>query len=204
LITRDSRNEAEFPSLGSVNTLRMEMTGGPLFGDDQFFKTELGTQWYSPLLGGLVLMSDTKVGAVEQLSGSQRDIPYFDYFFMGGSGLSLGTSLRGYDEREVGPQRAGFPVGGKTMFKQSLELRYPIVRNPTIYMLGFAEGGNVWSRFEDTNPGDLRRSVGLGARLFMPFIGMIGLDYGFGFDYYDERGIRSGKWLPHFQFGRTF
>ncbi|MBK6766858.1 MAG: outer membrane protein assembly factor BamA [bacterium] len=204
IITRDSRNEAEFPSLGSVNTLRTEITGGPLFGDDQFFKNEIGSQWYAPLLGDLVLVSDTKVGVVEQLSSSSRDIPYFDYFFMGGSGLSLGTSLRGYDERDVGPQSGNYPVGGKTMFKQSFELRYPIVRNPTIYLLGFAEGGNVWSRYEDTNPGDLRKSVGLGARLFMPFIGMIGLDYGFGFDYYDSRGLRDGKWLPHFQFGRTF
>ena len=98
---------------------------------------------------------------------------------MGGSGLSIGTSLRGYDERDVGPQSGGYPVGGKTMFKQSFELRYPIIRNPTIYALGFAEGGNVWSRYEDTNPADLRRSVGIGARLFMPFIGMIGLDVSF-------------------------
>ncbi|MCB9357114.1 MAG: outer membrane protein assembly factor BamA [Calditrichaeota bacterium] len=204
IVSRDSRNEVEFPSLGSVNTLRTELTGGPLFGDDQFFKTEVASQWYSPLLGDLVMVSDTKLGTVELLSRNQRDIPYFDYFFMGGSGLSLGTSLRGYDERDVGPQSGGYPVGGKTMFKQSFELRYPIVRNPTIYILGFAEGGNVWSSYEDTNPGNLRKSIGFGARLFMPFIGMIGLDYGYGIDYYDERGIRSGKWLPHFQFGRTF
>lgn len=204
LITRDSRNEAEFPSQGSVNTLRFEVTGGPMFGDDQFLKSELGTQWYSPLLGDLVLMSETKAGVVEQLSDDPRDIPYFDFFFMGGSGLSLGTSLRGYDDRDVGPQSGSYALGGKTMFKQSLELRYPIVRNPTIYVLGFAEGGNVWSRFEDTNPSDLRRSVGFGARLFMPFIGMIGLDYGYGIDNYDSRGLRYGRWLPHFQFGRTF
>ncbi|MCB1061078.1 MAG: outer membrane protein assembly factor BamA [Calditrichaeota bacterium] len=204
IITRDSRNEAEFPSQGSVNTLRLELTGGPMLGDDNFFKSELGTQWYSPLLGDLVLVSDTKAGVVERLSSDPRDIPYFDYFFMGGAGLSLGTSLRGYDEGDVGPQSGSFALGGKTMFKQSLELRYPIVRNPTIYVLGFAEGGNVWSRFEDTNPGDLRKSVGFGARLFMPFIGMIGLDYGYGIDYYDNRGLRYGRWLPHFQFGRTF
>lgn len=204
LITRDSRNEAEFPSQGSVNSLRLEMTGGPMLGDDQFFKTELGNQWYSPLLGDLVLMSETKAGVLEQLSEDSRDVPYFDYFFMGGSGLSLGTSLRGYDDRDVGPQSGSYALGGKTMFKQSLELRYPIVRNPTIYVLGFAEGGNVWARYEDTNPGDLRKSIGFGARLFMPFIGMIGLDYGYGIDNYDSRGIRYGRWLPHFQFGRTF
>ena len=204
VITRDSRNEAEFPSLGSVNTLRTELTGGPLFGDDQFFKAELGTQWYTSLMKDLVFLSETKTGIVEQLSNDTRDVPTFDRFIMGDAGLTAGVPLRGYTERDIGPQSGSYPIGGKTMFKQSFELRYPIVRNPTIYVLGFAEGGNVWSRFEDTNPGDLKRSVGIGARLFMPFIGMIGLDYGYGIDNYDGRGIRSGQWLPHFQFGRTF
>lgn len=152
----------------------------------------------------LVFLSETKTGIVEQLSNDTRDVPTFDRFIMGDAGLTAGVPLRGYTERDIGPQSGSYPIGGKTMFKQSFELRYPIVRNPTIYVLGFAEGGNVWSRFEDTNPGDLRRSVGIGARLFMPFIGMIGLDYGYGIDNYDSRGIRSGQWLPHFQFGRTF
>ncbi|MCC6476008.1 outer membrane protein assembly factor BamA [bacterium] len=204
VVTRDSRNDPEFPSIGSVHTFRTELTGGPLLGDDQFFKSELGSQTYAPIWGELTLVSETRAGLLEQLTTSAEDVPYFDYFFMGGSGLALGTSLRGYEERDVGPQSLGYAVGGKTMFKQSLELRYPIVRNPTIFILGFAEGGNVWRRFEETNPGNLRRSVGLGARLFMPFIGMIGLDYGYGIDYFDSRGIREGKWLPHFQFGRTF
>ena len=87
----------------------------------------------------------------------------------------------------------GYPVGGKTLFKQSFELRYPIVRNPTIFALSFAEAGNVWRNFEETDPTDLRRSVGLGARLFMPFIGMIGLDYGWGLDHYDARGVRQTR-----------
>ena len=85
-----------------------------------------------------------------------------------------------------------------------MELRYPIVRNPTIFVLGFTEAGNVWRSFEETNPTDLRRSVGLGVRLFMPFIGMIGFDYGLGLDYYDSRGLRTTRWVPHFQFGRGF
>jgi outer membrane protein insertion porin family len=78
------------------------------------------------------------------------------------------------------------------------------VRNPTIFVLGFAEAGNVWSTFGQTDMSNVRRSVGLGVRLFMPFIGMIGLDYGLGLDYYDARGLRYTKWVPHFQFGRGF
>ncbi len=204
IITRDSRNDPEFPTAGSVNTLRTELTGGPLQGDDQFGKIELTNQWYVPVAGDLTMYAATDIGTLDALSGDLLDVPYFDFFFMGGSGLSLGTQLRGYEEREVGPQRLGYPVGGKTLFKQSFELRYPIVRNPTIFVLTFADAGNVWRSFEETNPTDLKRSVGLGVRLFMPFIGMIGLDYGLGLDYVDARGIRTTKWVPHFQFGRGF
>ena len=204
IITRDSRNNPEFPSQGSVTALRTEFTGGPLGGDDQFAKLQLTGQWYVPVVGDLVLATNTETGALDGLTRNPRDIPYLNYFFMGGAGLSLGTPLRGYDEREVGPQSGGYAVGGKTLFKQSFELRYPIVRNPMIFVLGFAEAGNVWRTFEDTNPTDLKRSVGLGIRLFMPFIGMIGLDYGMGLDYLDARGLRTTQWVPHFQFGRGF
>jgi outer membrane protein insertion porin family len=204
IVSRDSRNDPEFPSSGSVNSLETELTGGPLQGDDQFVKAHLTTTWYLPVAGSLTLASTSEAGALDGLTRDLRDIPYFDYFFMGGAGLSLGTGLRGYDEREVGPQSGGYAVGGKTMFKQSFELRYPIVRNPTIFVLGFAEGGNVWRSFEETNPTDVKRSVGLGVRLFMPFIGMIGLDYGLGLDYIDARGLHYTDWVPHFQFGRGF
>jgi outer membrane protein insertion porin family len=204
VFTRDSRNSAEFPSSGSVNTLQTELTGGPLGGNDQFVKANLSTQWYVPLVGQLVLATNTEAGALDGLTRNQQDIPYFDYFFMGGAGLSLGTALRGYEERDVGPQSGGYADGGKTLFKQSFELRYPIVTNPTIFLLTFAEAGNVWRNLDETDVTDLRRSVGVGVRLFMPFIGMIGLDYGLGLDYTDSRGLRTQKWVPHFQFGRGF
>jgi outer membrane protein insertion porin family len=204
IVTRDSRDNPEFPSRGSVVALRTELTGGVLGGDDQFVKAQLTNQWYIPVIGDLVLAANTETGVLDGLTRNPQDIPYLNYFFMGGAGLSLGTPLRGYDEREVGPQSGGYAVGGKTLFKQSFELRYPVVRNPMIFVLGFAEAGNVWRTFEDTNPTDLKRSVGLGIRLFMPFIGMIGLDYGLGLDYLDARGLRTTKWVPHFQFGRGF
>jgi outer membrane protein insertion porin family len=210
IITRDSRNDQEFPTRGSVTTLRGELTGGPLGGNDQYIKGEFNNQWYVPLAGDLVLAASTSSGVLDGLTRNPVDIPYFDYFFMGGAGLSLGTPLRGYDELKVGPQVRSattgevFAAGGKTLFKQSFELRYPIVRNPTIFVLGFSEAGNVWSSFGTTDLSNLRRSVGLGVRLFMPMIGMIGLDYGLGLDYYDARGLRTTRWVPHFQFGRGF
>lgn len=204
IVTRDSRDDPEFPTSGSVNVLRTELTGGPLGGHDQFVKANISSKWYMPLPAGFVFVALTEAGALDGFTSDPRDIPYFDYYFMGGSGLSLGTSLRGYDERGVGPQSGGYAVGGKTLFKQSFELRFPVMRNPTLFLLGFAEAGNVWYSFEETNPTDLKRSVGLGIRLFMPFVGMIGLDYGLGLDYEDARGLRTTNWEPHFQFGRGF
>ncbi|RPH95338.1 outer membrane protein assembly factor BamA [candidate division KSB1 bacterium] len=204
IISRDSRDNPEFPTRGSVNSLRLELTGGPLAGDDKFVKANISNNWYLPVVGDLVLATNSEVGALDGLTRDPHNIPYFDYFFMGGAGLSLGTSLRGYDESEVGPQSGGYAVGGKTMFKQSAELRFPIVRNPTIFLLTFGEAGNVWRNFGETNFTDVRRSVGFGVRLFMPLVGMIGLDYGLGLDYTDSRGLKTTKWMPHFQFGRSF
>jgi outer membrane protein insertion porin family len=88
------------------------------------------------------------------------------------------------------------------MVKSTLELRFPIAPNPTIFGLLFAEGGNAWSTIGEMNPFELRRSVGAGIRLFMPLVGIIGIDFGYGFDYYDQLGNREGRWKVHFQFGR--
>jgi outer membrane protein insertion porin family len=138
------------------------------------------------------------------LSKSSR-IPYLEYFFMGGSGLSRSIPLRGYDDPLAGGGYYSYEYdGGKTMFKTTLELRFPIIPNPTMYGLLFAEAGNTWKDLAHTDPFDLRRSVGVGARIFMPMIGMIGFDYAYGFDYVDLQGVRSGHWKPHFVFGKSF
>ena len=205
ILTRDSRDNPEFPTVGSVNRYSIEIAGGPFLGDDQFHKHIFSSQWYTPVFGSLVFYSDTEMGLIDALTDDDQAVPYIERFFMGGSGLSRGVPLRGYDESAVGPQSGGFAVGGKTMFKQSLELRLPVVKNPTIFLLGFAEAGNVWPNFESTDIFDLRRSLGLGIRLYMPMIGLIGLDYGYGFDNPDPvTGELKGEWLPHFQFGRGF
>ena len=126
-----------------------------------------------------------------------------EYFYLGGSGLGFSESLRGYDDGQVGPlSSSGSPLGGKTMYKTSAELRFPISPNPTIFGLFFAEGGNAWENLDETDPFNLRRSVGAGLRLFMPMIGIIGIDFGYGFDHFNAEGKREGQWKVHFQFGR--
>ncbi|MCB2210843.1 outer membrane protein assembly factor BamA [bacterium] len=203
VFSRDSRDNPEFPTLGSVFSFSTEVAGTVMGGDDEFLKQRISGEWYTPLYGKLVLYSHTLFGVLYDL-GDEEKIPYIDYFFMGGSGLSYGESMRGYEEGEVGPQSGGYPLGGQSIFKQTLEVRLPVIPNPTVFLLAFGEAGNTWAKRDETNLNDLRRSVGLGVRLYMPLIGLIGLDYGYGFDYIGSDGRRDGEWVPHFQFGRTF
>ena len=206
IFTRDSRDNPEFPSMGSVHSYSVELAGSIFGGDDQYHKHFINSEWYMPLTSKLVILSRTRCGLLFGLTGAPENIPYIDYFFMGGSGISFGESLRGYQERSVGPQTSigGYAVGGQSLFKQTFELRIPVIMSPTVFVLTFAEAGNTWLAREETDFNDLKRSLGLGVRLFMPFIGLIGLDYGYGFDYIDSDGRRKGRWVPHFQFGRAF
>ena len=121
---------------------------------------------------------------------------------MGGDGLSRSIPLRGYEDPLAGYRMV--ESGGKTMLKYTAELRIPIAPNPTIFALLFAEAGNSWLDFQYTNPFDMRRSLGVGARVFMPMIGIIGFDYGYGFDRIDAYGNPDPKWKMHFVFGRSF
>ncbi len=119
---------------------------------------------------------------------------------MGGAGMSQAIPLRGYED-----PLAGYTAqeGGRAMMKYTFELRVPISPNPTIFALAFAEAGNTWATLADADPYSMRRSVGIGARVFMPMIGVLGFDYGYGFDIDPVTGKRSG-WKPHFIFGRGF
>ena len=141
-----------------------------------------------------------------QAIGADNYLPPTELFFMGGNGLAYNTiALRGYDDRNVGPKNYAFnPIGGKVALKYGLELRYPLSLDPIpIFVLAFAEAGNVWSDISKTDPFDLRRSVGFGTRLMLPAVGLIGFDFGYGFDrmLVDRQ---DPKWIFHFQFGRGF
>ena len=202
IIQRDSRNRPEFPTEGSVYSLVSELAGGPLQGDEDYLKNVLTVDWYVPTFGSFVLYTQSKFGVI---SGLFKDfyINPGELFYMGGSGLSFSEGLRGYDEGVVGPiSAAGRPLGGQALFKFTAEFRIPIAPNPTIFGLLFMDAGNVWRNFDETNLQDLRRGVGIGVRLFMPMIGIIGVDFGYGFDYFKAGGLRTGRWKTHFQFGR--
>jgi len=201
IISRDSRDRPEFPTSGSAVSLSTEIAGGVLGGNVDYHKHVLTIDWYLPLIKQLVLLTRLNAGYMD---GFKRDskIPYLDLFFIGGSGLSRSVPLRGYDDPLAGGTI--YSEGGRTLLKTSLELRVLFTENPTAYGMIFAEAGNIWPSLRQTDPFDLRRSVGIGVRIYMPMIGMIGFDYAYGFDQVDAMGRRYGAWKPHFVFGRGF
>ena len=119
---------------------------------------------------------------------------------MGGSGIPYGTLLRGYQDNSVGPYKR-YPIGGRVMMKYVTELRFPFSENPTVYGLIFAEMGNNWLNFGETDPFDLKRSAGFGIRMFMPMLGMLGFDMGYGFDDIHLTEKNPEGWRFHVLFG---
>ncbi len=202
VISRNSLDRPEFPSSGSQFSLSTEITGGPLGGNVSFHKHILKNEWFSPAFLNFILFNSFQAGYIEGFGDDAQNIPFLELFFMGGEGLSRSIALRGYDDPLSSSSRG---TGGKVMFKYSTELRFPISPNPTIFGLFFAEAGNTWRSLDETDVFDLRRSVGIGFRIFMPMLGILGFDYAYGFDNLDRAtGEKFGDWKPHFVFGRSF
>lgn len=210
IVSRSSINNPIFPSMGSTVSLSAEVSGGPLFpGSIDYHKWLFNADWYTPLFGSqrLVLYTSTQFGYVDGFEATSR-IPPTELFLMGGTAIGLiGTiPLRGYEDQEVGPRDAlGRTLAGRVMAKHIAELRFAVSLNPIpIFLLTFAEAGNVWPTLSRTDYFDLRESAGFGARLQIQPIGLLGFDYAYGFDdVFPRDGLPDG-WRFHFQFGRTF
>jgi len=211
-IRRDSRDHPEFSTMGSLFSLKSTLSGWWLGGDENFHKHILNLEWYAPTFWKFVLMNSMKIGVVKELpaakDGTLSFIPWNDRFIMGGNGIPYGNPLRGYDDNRVGPlTSSGSPIGGNTMVKFGTEFRVPFAENPVVYGLVFVEMGNVWSSTDmmerlslpRSGPFDMKRSAGAGIRFFMPMIGMLGFDIGYGFDRIPEPG-----WKTTLTFGNQF
>lgn len=208
LISRKNIDNPIFPSTGSNFQIDVEISGGPFLpGDVDYLKLGITTEWYRRLFNSnrVTLYTIADFGYIDEIVKGTNIQP-FEFYYMGGNGLIIATtSLRGYDDRTVGPRNAdGRVIGGRVMTKFGSELRLAVSIEPIpIYVLAFAEAGNVFESFNKTDIFDLRRSVGFGARLLINPIGLIGFDLGYGFD----RKITNGQdpsWLFHFQFGKGF
>jgi outer membrane protein insertion porin family len=207
-ISRKNIDNPIFPSQGSNYAFDVEMSGGPLLpGEVDYYKISFRAEWYKRLFNTnrVTFYAIADLGYLDEFV-SDTPINPFEYFFMGGSGLVIATTpLRGYDDRSVGPKNAaGQVIGGRVMSRYTAELRFALTLDPIpVYLLAFAEAGNVFENIDKTDMFELRRSVGFGARLLINPLGLIGFDLGYGFD----RRLTDNQdpeWLFHFQFGRGF
>ena len=169
---------------------------------------------YTKLVGDLVLMARAQFGYLGYYNRNWGYSP-FEGFRVGGDGMSgydtYGSeivSLRGYENYSLTPTNlssynsTGQYYAGNVYDKFTVELRYPVILQPqsTIFALVFLEGGNCWSDIRHFNPFQIRRSAGVGARVFLPMIGLLGVDWGYGFDNHDGYG---GSQF-HFVIGQQF
>ena len=172
----------------------------------EFYKVKFSGEWFTQITKNLVLRPKVEFGFLGAYNNDRGEIP-FERFFLGGDGLGNFAldgrevvQLRGYPNQSLSDQ------DGSTIYnKFSLELRYPITlaASAKIYALGFLEGGASYNSFKDYNPFTLKRSAGLGIRIFMPAFGLLGIDFGHGFDPIGSTGPKNG-WETHFIIGQQF
>jgi outer membrane protein insertion porin family len=178
----------------------------------EYHKWKFSSSWFTQLAGNLVLNAKLQYGFLGYYNEDLGQSP-FERFYLGGDGLSGYSldgreiiALRGYENNSLTPQTAtGAQVGGTIFDKYTLELRFPISLNPsaTIYLLSFAEAGNSWLKFADFKPFDSYKSLGGGIRIFLPVFGLLGLDWGYGFNQVPNRPDSNGGQF-HFTIGQQF
>ena len=179
----------------------------------EYHKWSVKAAIYTKLVGDLVLMARAQFGYLGYYNRNWGYSP-FEGFRVGGDGMSgydtYGSeiiSLRGYENYSLTPTASsnynttGNYYSGNVYDKFTVELRYPVVLQPqsTIYALLFLEGGNCWSDIRDFNPFQIKRSAGVGVRVFLPMIGLLGVDWGWRFD-----DPVNGKSQFHFVIGQQF
>ncbi|NTU58168.1 MAG: outer membrane protein assembly factor BamA [Chlorobiaceae bacterium] len=207
-LSRNSIDSPIYPRHGSKNVFSAQLAGGPLPGTVDFYKFVGTSTWYFPFTKNLVLNLSAQQGILSTFNKNDY-IPYTEYFYMGGSGMSsLPTiPLRGYPDRSVGNLFEGETdlYGGKVYSKFTTELRYPLTLDPSasIYALAFFEAGNLWQDTASINFSELKKAAGVGLRLYLPIIGQIGIDYGYGFDAVPSRASKDKQgWNFTFSFGQ--
>ena len=175
----------------------------------EYHKWKFKSKTYTALTGGqkcFVLMTRVELGILGSYNKNKRSP--FETFYMGGDGMSgYSTSyaeetvgLRGYENGSLTP----YGAAGYAYDRFTMELRYPfMLGNTTIYGLGFLEGGNAWAQTRDFNPFDIKRSAGLGVRIFLPMVGLMGIDWAYGFDRAYNGSNRGGSQF-HFILGQEF
>ena len=207
----DDGNKFQVPSYKDVDYSKW--TSQTRYRWIEYHKWKFSAAQYIKLVGDLVLMTKAQFGYLGYYNRNWGYSP-FEGFLLGGDGMSgystYGSdviSLRGYENYSLTPylptnyNSNGYAYAGNVYDKFTVELRYPVILQPqsTIYVLGFLEGGNCWSDIRKFNPFQIYRSAGVGVRVFLPMVGLIGVDWGYGFD---SNSIGGSQF--HFIIGQQF
>lgn len=175
----------------------------------EYHKWKFKARTFTALTSGqkcFVLMSRVELGILGSYNKDKKSP--FETFYMGGDGMSGYSTgyaqetigLRGYENGSLTP----YSAAGYAYDRFTLELRYPfMLGNTTIYGLTFLEGGNAWYDTKKFNPFDMKRSAGVGVRIFLPMVGMMGIDWAYGFDKTLSTGTKGGSQF-HFILGQEF
>jgi len=207
------------PPYASLNpNINRESPDEEKFAWLEYHKWMLDATFYTPIFGSTkwVISARTHMGFLGSYGDRIGIIP-LERFVMGGDGMNFNNfalgqeiiGLRGYENQVITPGRltrgTGDAYGGIVYNKHVMELRFLVSPNPsaTIFLLGFAEAGNNWGSYAEFNPYNLKKSAGFGARIFMPAFGLLGLDWGYGFDAAPGSIQRSGAQF-HFTIGQQF
>ncbi|MBT5099193.1 MAG: BamA/TamA family outer membrane protein, partial [Polaribacter sp.] len=174
----------------------------------EYYKISMKGKWYTGFTDKLVLMKNIEIGYLGYYNEAVGHTP-FERYFVGGDGVAAfqldgreTIGLRGYENSRLTPLENG---GGTMYSKYQLELRYSITDTPSasIYAVGFLEAGNSYDTFDEFKPFEVKRSAGVGIRVFMPAFGLLGIDFAHGFDPLPGQVLKSG-WQTHFIIGRQF
>jgi len=221
-IERDSRDSKMFATRGSRNRYSIDLSGDYLGGDVDYQKQDLRSEWFFALHKYLTFVLKGRAGYLSNALGDDPDdVPYGERYFLGG--VSFDGQVRGYTDRSISPidtsaavydssatpdiggfiplitQEQYFRTGGRFMTAFSTELRIPIQRDQ-LYLSIFADAGSSWPDLESSDFSKLKKSAGVGMRLVIPMLGIMGIDVAYGFDEKDSNGETSGlQW--HFQIG---
>ena len=173
----------------------------------EYYKLNFEGTWYTRIIDKLILRTHAEFGFLGAYNPDRGNIP-FERYFLGGDGLQQYAmdgretiALRGYENQSLSSR------DGSTVYnKFSLELRYPITLKPSasIYALSFLEAGNGYDNFREFNPFNSKRSAGFGVRIFMPAFGLLGIDFGYGFDSEVPNDLNPNGWETHFIIGQQF
>ena len=207
-------SKKDFSNLGVLTEFQDENGNPDLAKIDQekfrwleFYKIKFNGTWYTPIYEKLILKTQADFGFLGAYNLARGNIP-FERFFLGGDGMinyaldgRETIALRGY------PNQSLSSTDGSVIFnKFTLELRYPITLKPSasIYALTFLEAGNGYSSFREFDPFRSKRSAGAGVRIFMPAFGLLGIDFGYGFDNVNSNLTTPNGWETHFVIGQRF